>query len=55
MYCSTSVKAQLVRGALAVTSIAGAIVLTLTFGLRQGYLVWPSILCAGVPPAGSRD
>jgi len=40
MYCSTSVTAQLVRGALAVISIAGAIVLTPHF--------WPGVGLLGL-------
>ncbi|KAG0955762.1 hypothetical protein G6F31_012789 [Rhizopus arrhizus] len=49
MYCSTSVKAQLVRGALAVTSIAGAIVLTPNFWPAAGLFGFAIYLMRGCP------
>ena len=52
MYCSTSVIAQLVRGALAMISIAGAIMFIPHFWPAMGCLAWTSISCADVLPAG---
>ena len=49
MYCSTSVSAQLIRGALAAASIAGAIVLTPHFWPAIGLFALAIYLMRGCP------
>ena len=49
MHCSTSVTAQLVRGALALASIVGAIVFTPSFWPAMGLLALAIYFMRGCP------